>query len=539
MSTTGRERLAEADARRLWLLCAGFLCAASLLVFRGALALFFAQEDFRGLAVAAGLMPRAHQLWRYVSVQAFMDVFFPLFGDRAAPYHAVSLGFHALNAVLLFTLCARHLSKPAALVGATFYAVHPALFTAVSWQSERGDLLAVSFALLAVLLALRSGASRWLAVPAFALSLLSKESTLGAPAVVALMGWRPPANRARPVRRWRLDPLALALLAESALYLLVVMRSNRSGNGVGFDPSSAYGFDFGAGFVGNLLTYLGWTVDLAMSAPGLRFMDRQNPALAPLGLTILAGVALISAWPGLRRRPWLIGVVGFFALLLPVLPFRNHAYHHFLYAPLAAAGLCVGTIVDSLARPRSPERVESAAADPRPRAGSEPWPPAFAWLIAGLCCAALTWNGARLVDQIARQRSPSYPLLHADPVVDRSLIAERAFRTIRAAAPPRGTRLMFVMRERVALLGRIARGAKEAPPPAQEVYTEANVRVALFGGMGVRALVPAIDSVAFVTRLRPLGPAERYAVYAPTGEVELHDQASMDSLLASPWITRW
>ena len=85
------------------------------------------------------------------------------FGDRAAPYHAVSLGFHALNAVLLFTLCARHLSKPAALVGATFYAVHPALFTAVSWQSERGDLLAVSFALLAVLLALRSGASRWLA----------------------------------------------------------------------------------------------------------------------------------------------------------------------------------------------------------------------------------------------------------------------------------------------------------------------------------------------------------------------------------------
>ena len=58
------------------------------------------------------------------------------------------------------------------------FAAHPAAFTAVYWVSATGDILALAFALAALLAARRADARRWWAVPLFALSLLSKESTL-------------------------------------------------------------------------------------------------------------------------------------------------------------------------------------------------------------------------------------------------------------------------------------------------------------------------------------------------------------------------
>jgi hypothetical protein len=126
-------------------------------VFRGALNLYFAQEDFRGLAVAKGLLPRHASLWRYISVQAFMDLFYPLFGTHSKPYHFVSLALHAANSVLLFSLLARRLAPAAAMVAAAFFATHPALFTAIYWQSARSDILATTFALCTVALTLRQG----------------------------------------------------------------------------------------------------------------------------------------------------------------------------------------------------------------------------------------------------------------------------------------------------------------------------------------------------------------------------------------------
>src|SRR5262245_26783891 len=512
------------------LLCAAALCACSLYVFRGALSLYFAQEDFRGLAVATGILPRHDNLWRYVSVQTFMDVFYPLFRDHARGYHAVSLGLHALNAILLFSLLTGLLSIPAAFVGSMFFAVHPSLFTALYWQSARGDILAVTFGLTTLLLKGKAGRRRWFSIPIFALSLLSKESTLLLPAVAALLQWNRRSQRPDS-ERWKPDAVTLALFAESGLYAFYLFILRGAGNAVSFGPQSTYGFDFGSTFFGNLLTYVAWTVDLAMSAPGLRFMDRQNPALFPLGVALLVTVAVLSFWPGMKRGPWLIGVCGFFALLLPVLPLSHHAYHYYIYAALCGAALCVGALVDSLAQPREPAE--------KARPTSKPWPAGLTWAIALLCGATLAWNGTRLVDQMAHQRSPVYPILHADPIVDRSLIAERAIRSVRAATVPSGTHLVFILRERSALLARIAGGSSETPPPKSEVYTEANARVALLDGIGVRALVPAVDSVSFVTDLIRLAPKDRVAVYAPTGDLEVFDGGAMDSLLRSSWIRRW
>ena len=53
-----------------------------------------------------------------------------------------------------------------------------AAFTALYWAAAFGDLSALAFALLALLVAARRDAARWLALPLFAVSLLCKESTL-------------------------------------------------------------------------------------------------------------------------------------------------------------------------------------------------------------------------------------------------------------------------------------------------------------------------------------------------------------------------
>lgn len=531
-----------------WLLAVALLSLGAIYVFRGALNLYFAQEDFRGLAVAAGVYPRHTHLWRYVSVQAFMDVFYPLFRDRAWSYHAVSLVLHCLNAGLLFAFLSRYLTKPAALIGASFFAVHPALFTALYWQSARADILAASFALLTVILALRSGRERWLAVPTFALSLLSKESTLPLPAVIALLVWWRRRNlpsgedsgEGRPVR---VDRVLTVLFLMSLLYLPYLTRPRAVGIKVGFDTEAAYAFNFGASLFRNLLTYAGWTVDLAMLRPGLRFVDHQNPALFPFATGVLIAAGLLALWPALRRREWLVGLASFLLLLVPVLPLRNHAYHYYLYAPLMAAAWCLAALVDALlglvAAPRTlprgkarvGERVEPVEA---PRQGQ------FApWVVAGLCWLALTWNGARLVTQMEKRPSLVYPGMRGDPIVDRALIAERAISSLRLAPIPKGTELVFIMRERIALIARIVRGSREQMPPPQEVYPETNMKVALFDGIGVRAFVPAVDSVSFALALGQPTSRTRYAVYAPTGEVQVFDATSIDSLLRSPWVTRW
>jgi len=148
---------------------------AGVIVFRGALAYFFSQDDFLGLARAGGLAPRLAGPWRYLSHQAVFDLLRPLAGLDAAAYHLVSVASHATCAVLLAAFLMSRVSGPAALLGTVFFAAHPALFSAVYWFSAIGDGLALLFALVALMLALRPDGLRWIALPAFALSLMATE----------------------------------------------------------------------------------------------------------------------------------------------------------------------------------------------------------------------------------------------------------------------------------------------------------------------------------------------------------------------------
>jgi hypothetical protein len=541
MATEGRD---PPGTERL--IAAAILSSCAIVAFRGAIAMFFAQDDFRGFAVAAGLQPRHEALWRYVSVQLFMDVLFPLFGQRPWPYHLVVLGLHCANATLLYALLARMFRGPAALIAACFFAVHPAHFTALYWLSARADVMATTFALCAIALALRHGRERWLAVPTLALALLSKESVLGVSVIVVLLQWWTKAQSAGvpgskaastgPQRRLRVDSLAIVLLALSACFAMLL--PSKGGIRAGSDPSMAYAVDVGTPLLQNLLTYVGWTVDLAMVSPGMRFVDAPNPGLYPLATAVFLASLLGGLMPALRARGWLIGVCSYLLLLLPVLPLRNHTYRYYLYGPLIAASLCVGSAAEALVSARTAPRGKRSQAA-RGAAGGNRRAVILMWCLAGLASLLLTWNSARLVSEMERRPSPVYPGLRGDPIVDRSLIAERAISTLKAAPLAPRTELVFVFRERLALLGRISAGSGEEPPPTQEVYPELNVRSALLDGVGVVALIPSVAKASFV-RTVPDDPGKgSVAVYAPTGEVEVFGRSQLDSLLRSPWINRW
>src|SRR5215470_13183698 len=106
------------------------LALGTAFAFRGALHQYFAQDDFFGLAIVTGVIPRHQTLWRYASIQAFMDALYPVLRDRAGAYHAVCLGLHTANTVFLAWLLNRRFSGPAALIGAAWAGLHPSLFTA-------------------------------------------------------------------------------------------------------------------------------------------------------------------------------------------------------------------------------------------------------------------------------------------------------------------------------------------------------------------------------------------------------------------------
>jgi hypothetical protein len=489
--------------------------AAGVWVFRGALTLFFAADDFGGLARASGLLPRLQGAWRVLAAQTFFDVMRPVAGLDPRPYHAACLLLHAACAALLFALLRRRLSTPAALVGAACFATHPAHFTAVSWVSCVGSPLSGVLALGVLHAAWRRDRVRWLALPLFAAALLAKEAVVLLPlALWALLAWeaRESAPGAAPLRR---DPLlvALALLgAADIAYLAVADLLGARAGSVAYAPGTL------PGLLANVLTYTGWTANLCILTVR-HYQDAVDPLVYAWGAGLLAVWAAGFLDPGLRRRGWSVGGELYLACLLPVLPLGHHTYHYYLYASLLGFGWCVGAAADLLLERWSGAEGERAGAGRIPAAGSR----AGGWIVALALVALLTANGALLTRKIESMPMPISPVLHADATVDRTTIARSAIASLAGSAPPRGSRLLF--------WSPIARSLARDSGPG-ESYFEANVRAALFDGLAVRLFFPQVDSVAFVTSYAPRPEPWRYAVYRPDGRLRLATSAQLDSLLS-------
>jgi hypothetical protein len=474
--------------------------AVAVWTFRGALGYGFSQDDFLGLARATGHAARLPLGWRWLSHQLFWEVVAGPLGRSATAAHAVVLAFHAGTAALLAWLLSRRLPAPAALVGATFVASHPAAFTAVYWAAANGDVLAAFFSL--ATLAFACGHRwRWFAVPAFALAILAKESALPLPlAWLALsMAWPVPGAR----RPWR-DPVWIAC-AVLGVAFAVYARTVAHGAAVGGD---VYALSPGA-VLGNVLTYDGWLANRWLGSVR-SVMEHVDPAYFAWGVGVNVVWVAGAFVPALRRSGWVAAGLAWVAMLAPVLPLATHTYHYYMVAALPAAGLMLAALATA-ALPSTPPRAS--------------------WLAAGILAAFMAWDGQALVWKIEHM-----PLKEegsrSDPTLDRALIAAHALEDLGRIGFPPHTRLAFWSPQSQAM------SAREGAVPEQEGYYESNVRAALLDGLAVRVMTPGVDSVRFVRAFNAADAGARWVVYRYDGRLTVMSADSLARILAGHGATR-
>ena len=301
-----------------------------------------------------------------------------LFGVDAGWHHRVNVAWHALDAILLFTWLrlATGSTLRSALVAALF-GVHPLHVESVAWVSERKDVLAAFFWMLALIAyswyARRPRPGRYLAVAAaFAGSLLAKPMAVTLPVVLLLVDvW--PLGRLRPgflsaAACWPLVREKLPLLVLSALSSWVTLAAQGSGGAVWpllqipLWLRVANAASSAAGYLAKAL----WPSSLAVFYPhpaagaGIAAAHLLLSAMALLALTALA------SWQW-RRRPFIaVGWAWYLVTLLPVLGIvqvgGQAMADRYSYLPLVGIFLAAAWALPDLRRLAPPARWLTAGA---------------------------------------------------------------------------------------------------------------------------------------------------------------------------------
>jgi protein O-mannosyl-transferase len=272
-----------------------------------------------------------------------------------AVFRAQSLLWHLGAAWLLMALARRLLPpghRPFALAAGLFFALHPITTETVDNPSFREDGLATFFTLATLWLALgaRPGQRR-AAVLTFVLGLLSKESAIVTPALLAVLRLARVGGDAPPER-----PGGRAIALELAPYLVVAAVYLA----IRFGPMSipiAYARYAGGSFLATLaglpaiwayylrLILLPWP--LCAEYTGFFRFGRQpiGPTLAAVGA--LAAFVTLLIWAARRgHRIVAFGLGWFLVALLPVsnlVPMPIPAAERFLYLPLAGLALALAS----------------------------------------------------------------------------------------------------------------------------------------------------------------------------------------------------
>ena len=251
-----------------------------------------------------------------------------LYGLEPAGHHATSVFLHALNAILLF-LILRTMTGCFGLswIVAALWAVHPLRVESVVWISERKDVLAMFFGLIAVRVyggAAPGGGTRPTAFrigPAsffFALSLMSKPLWVTLPFLLLLLDFW-------PLKRWATEPVRRLVGEKWPLFLLsaasciATFAVQRHGGAVG----ALEVLPLPARVVHAALAYaeyvrlLFWPAGLAAFYP--------YPGADPVDLRLVGSVALLAAGTAvaarrIQGRPWLVtGWLWFLGALVPMI----------------------------------------------------------------------------------------------------------------------------------------------------------------------------------------------------------------------------
>ncbi|MCX6955135.1 MAG: tetratricopeptide repeat protein [Verrucomicrobia bacterium] len=289
-----------------------------------------------------------------------------LWGLNPLGYHLVTLGCHALAAILLWRVLLL-LSVPGAWLGAALWALHPVQVESVAWICELKNTQSAVFFLAAIWAWLRwiglGGRERErvdgppladarshrpcaLALLFAGLAILSKPSTVMLPEALALLTWW-----RRERLTWRdLGSLApfFALSALAAGWTIWEQRVHSGAEGAEWAQTWPERFAIAGRVFWFYLGKLVWPADLIFIYPRWSIDTASPLAFAPLAAAL--GLLALLWWRrGTALRPVLIAAVFFGALLFPVLGFFSVYFFrysfvgdHFQYlasmAPLALAG---------------------------------------------------------------------------------------------------------------------------------------------------------------------------------------------------------
>jgi hypothetical protein len=445
--------------------------ALALWVERRALTGFFSLDDLVIMEEVRGLRAAVPGLWRLLSRTVYFGAAVPVFGVHPLPYHVVSMLAHVANIGLIYTWVRRGAgSRLAAMVAAGLFGASRLHMTALGSAATIGEPLALACTLGAFLLHDRGLRLRIVAALLFACALLSKESVVLLPLVLLWprRGGPPPRERVRN---------AAPLLAIGLAFAIALMASGAGSAQLG---GVAYQRGFGSNVFMNLMTYTRWVADPLDAFPGQ--VSAFNPGDWPVG--VLATVALLAlAWlaragafaPGPGALWWLLA-------LAPVLPLMHHTYLYYLYVPFAGLTMALGAVVG-----RAEERVR----DPLP-------------VIRGVAVALVIAHGLladRLLDirYAAHMPGTGIPL---DPDLRKSEIARHTFETVGKQLAGQRAGVAFFLPANLAEVHRTDTGERVegARSDSAGYYLLAG---AIDDGRGLRALLPQVDSVAFLPDWRP------------------------------------
>jgi tetratricopeptide (TPR) repeat protein len=346
-----------------------FLCAVVLAAYFNALFGGFQFDDYNVIVHN----PAVHSLPAWFDsmpgIRPLLKLSYALnwvSGFGAFGYHAVNIGVHAANAVLVYLLLSAFGRREARedwspFLAALLFALHPVQTEAVTYISGRSVSLMALFYLGAVLAYVRSedsqypGRMRALSGALFAAALLTKEIAVTLPLV--LMLW----DATNPQRRWTMKDM----LKRQALHWLILL-----GGLIVLVASPTYRHLLDVSIATrtlweNLLSQANavWYLAGQLLLPWRLNIDPDLPVIAgATPIVLLQALAILAVigfgFHNLRRRPWVaLAILWSFIHLLPtnsLLPRIDLANDRQLYLAsigvFFAAGVALQSLFDRIRR---------------------------------------------------------------------------------------------------------------------------------------------------------------------------------------------
>lgn len=315
----------------------GVVLAVTLCVYREAFAGFFVQDDYGWLASSrfASLGEYARVLVRFnpaltyrpLSQETFFFLGQKIFGLWPPGFHLVSVFFHLLSSLLVYLLARKFCPVLPSLVGAFVFGVHSAHMRSVYWISALPEPMALAFILWSFLLFIRfdrrNDRVAWLlSIATMGLAMMSKESTLTLPLVLALYCLFFARSRLLST---------LPFFAISGLYMALRLVSV---------PVAQYPLVFGKGMLDNLAAFLAWSAGFSQTLLTVKLGHDAGTSypIAATGFVLAAALMLVLARD---RRLAVFAAIWFIIALQPVLYFWQHIDAYYLAPALSALAILI------------------------------------------------------------------------------------------------------------------------------------------------------------------------------------------------------